>query len=40
MYLWQIVKLLAAIKYEADDIAGCKVHVDQLPKDDPETLVR
>lgn len=29
----------AAIKYELDDIAACKVFVEQLPRDDPESTI-
>ncbi|KAI8924341.1 hypothetical protein BC831DRAFT_501229 [Entophlyctis helioformis] len=35
----KIVKLQASIKYEMDDLAGCKALVDQLPQDDSDKLV-
>nr|KAJ3418848.1 Tetratricopeptide repeat protein 30A [Polyrhizophydium stewartii] len=35
----KIIKLQAAIKYEMDDLAGCKALVDQCPGDDPDALV-
>ncbi|KAJ3409648.1 Tetratricopeptide repeat protein 30A [Chytridiales sp. JEL 0842] len=38
-YAQKIVKLQAAIKYEMDDLNGCKLLVDQAPADDPDTLV-
>ncbi|KAJ8325433.1 Tetratricopeptide repeat protein 30A [Batrachochytrium dendrobatidis] len=35
----KLLKLQAAIKYEMDDLSGCKAFVDQAPQDDPDTLV-
>ena len=34
----QVLKLQAAIKYESDDVPGCKYLIDQAPPDDPETV--
>ncbi|KAJ1342444.1 hypothetical protein BSLG_002989 [Batrachochytrium salamandrivorans] len=34
----KLLKLQAAIKYEMDDIAGCKAMIDQAIQDDPDTL--
>eukprot|EP00842_Homolaphlyctis_polyrhiza_P003663 jgi/Hompol1/4298/HPOL_003574-RA len=34
-----ILKLQAAIKYEMDDLAGCKALVDQSSQEDPDTLI-
>ncbi|KAJ3314377.1 Tetratricopeptide repeat protein 30A [Boothiomyces sp. JEL0838] len=34
----EILKLEAAIRYELEDYAGCKLLIDQAPKDDPETI--
>ncbi|KAJ3291276.1 Tetratricopeptide repeat protein 30A [Blyttiomyces sp. JEL0837] len=35
----KLVKLQAAIKYEMDDLAGCKLLIDQCPQDDIDTMV-
>ncbi|KAJ3278898.1 Tetratricopeptide repeat protein 30A, partial [Borealophlyctis nickersoniae] len=35
----QILKLQAAIKYETEDISGCKLLIDQSRSDDPDTMV-
>lgn len=32
------MKLEAAIRYELEDYAGCKLLIDQAPTDDPETI--
>ncbi|KAJ3038123.1 Tetratricopeptide repeat protein 30A [Rhizophlyctis rosea] len=34
----KVLKLQAAIKYESEDVAGCKYLIDQAPPDDPETI--
>jgi tetratricopeptide repeat protein 30 len=35
----QVLKLQAAIKFDTQDLAGCKMLIDQLNQDDAETLV-
>jgi tetratricopeptide repeat protein 30 len=34
-YFLKVVSLQAAIKYETDDLDGCRMLVSQSPKDDP-----
>jgi tetratricopeptide repeat protein 30 len=34
----RITKLEAAIRYELEDFAGCRVLVEQGPRDDPDTI--
>ena len=38
-YQQRMLSLQAAIKYEQDDLAGCKALVDQCMHDDPDTVV-
>ncbi|KAJ3193110.1 Tetratricopeptide repeat protein 30A [Irineochytrium annulatum] len=38
-YAQKLVKLQAAIKYELDDLPGCKLLVEQSPPDDTDTIV-
>ncbi|KAI9203537.1 uncharacterized protein BJ171DRAFT_623875 [Polychytrium aggregatum] len=35
----KILKLQASVKYETNDLAGCKQLVDQCPPDDPDTMI-
>ncbi|KAJ3225946.1 Tetratricopeptide repeat protein 30A [Clydaea vesicula] len=35
----KVLCLQAAIKYETNDLAGCKLLIDQSPQDDPETMI-
>ena len=35
----QLVKLQAAIKYEMDDVDGCKRLIDQCPPEEPDTMI-
>lgn len=35
----QVLKLQAAIKFESNDISGCKILIDQCRADDTDTLV-
>ena len=32
------MKLTASIRYEMNDLVGCKQLIDQCPQDDPDTL--
>ncbi|KAI9337052.1 hypothetical protein DFJ73DRAFT_798584 [Zopfochytrium polystomum] len=38
-YSQKIMKLQAAIKYEMDDIGGCRLLIEQLPADDVDTMI-
>ncbi|KAJ3111684.1 Tetratricopeptide repeat protein 30A [Phlyctochytrium bullatum] len=38
-YAQKLIKLQAAIKYEMDDLPGCKSLIDQCSPDDPDSLV-
>eukprot|EP00899_Mesostigma_viride_P015377 jgi/Mesvir1/23840/Mv10645-RA.1 len=35
----RMINLQAAVKYEQDDVAGCKALLDECPADDPETVI-
>ena len=39
IFLAQILKLQAAIKYGADELVDAKSLVDKCPKDDPDTEI-
>ncbi|KAJ1560162.1 Tetratricopeptide repeat protein 30A [Cladochytrium tenue] len=38
-YAQKVVKLQTAIKYETEDIASCRMLIEQLPQDDVDTIV-
>ena len=35
----KVLKLQASIKYESNDLVGCKALIDDCPADDPDTMV-
>jgi tetratricopeptide repeat protein 30 len=38
-YTYRMLHLQASIKYESDELIGCKNYIDQCLEDDPDTIV-